>query len=57
VLVNGGAVVPRETASGYVAEVVVPLNRHRHSEHAPPWGDIVIAVAGGEAAMVEVEGG
>lgn len=58
-LVNGAAVVPRETASGYVAEAVVPLNRHRHSEHAPPWGDIVIAVAGGEAALaeVEVEGG
>jgi amidase len=57
VRVNGMAVIPRETATGYVAEVAVPLNRHRHSEHMAPWGDIVIAVAGGEAAMVEVEGG
>jgi amidase len=54
VSVNGRPVAVTGTAEGFAAGVVVPVNRHRHSEHQPPWGDIVIATAGAEAAMAEV---
>ncbi len=54
VSVNGAAVAVTETPEGFTAAAVVPVNRHRHSEHAAPWGDIVIATAGAEAAMAEV---
>ena len=54
VSVNGRPVEVTGTPEGFAAEAVVPVNRHRHSEHAAPWGDIVIATAGGEAALAEV---
>ena len=54
VSVNGAAVAVAETEGGFAAEAVVRVNRHRHSEHAAPWGDIVIATAGGEAALAEI---
>lgn len=54
VSVNGEDVAVARTDGGFAATVTVPVNRHRHSEHQPPWGDIVIATAGGEAAMAEV---
>jgi amidase len=54
VSVNGREVAAHAAAGGFAAAPTVPVNRHRHSEHQPPWGDIVIATAGAEAAMAEV---
>jgi len=54
VSVNGREVAVQAAAGGFAAAPVVPVNRHRHIEHQPPWGDIVIATAGAEAAMAEV---
>ena len=54
VSVNGRPVAVTGTPEGFAAAAVVPVNRHRHSEYAAPWGDIVIATAKAEAAMAEV---
>ncbi len=52
--VNGEPVEVRRTATGFEAEPVVAINRHRHTEWHPPWGHIVVAVAeDGSAAFVE----
>lgn len=54
--VDGTPVDARQTATGFEAEQIVPINRHRHSEWAPPWGHIVIAVGeDGSAAFVETQ--
>jgi amidase len=53
-LVNGHPVAIRASDDAFLAAISVPVNRHRHSRHAAPHGDIVIALAGGEAAMVEI---